>query len=136
MLRYQCTTHRCQAASGKYSAALLGKAHTGIRYDQPNAVEAAFLEMFEECAPASFVFLGAFADAEYLLIVVAVHTDRHQQRHVAHLASPAALEHDAIEVDVGMLAIDRSIAPGLDRAVDLLVQVRHRRRRHPRAPQC
>ena len=32
--------------------------------------------MFEKCAPASFVLLGAFADAEYLPITVAVHTDR------------------------------------------------------------
>jgi hypothetical protein len=28
----------------------LGKTHTGIGYDQPNAVEAALLEMCEECA--------------------------------------------------------------------------------------
>ena len=34
-----------------------------------------------------------------------------------------------------MLALDRPVAPGLDRPVDLLVQVRHRRWRHPRAPQ-
>ena len=34
-----------------------------------------------------------------------------------------------------MLAFDRPIAPGLDRAVDLLIQVRHRRRRHPPTPQ-
>ena len=34
-----------------------------------------------------------------------------------------------------MLALDRPIAPGFDGCVDLLVQVRHGRGRHPRAPQ-
>jgi hypothetical protein len=84
--------------------------------------------MFEERAPACLVLLGALADAENLPITLAVYPDRHQQRHVAHLASPAALEDDAIEVDVGMLAIDRSIAPSLNRPINLLVQVRHCRR--------
>jgi hypothetical protein len=69
----------------------LGKAHTGIGYDQPNAVEAAFLEMCEECAPASLVLLGAFTDAENLPITLIVHTDRDKQGDVADLAGPAAL---------------------------------------------
>src|SRR5262245_28241065 len=34
-----------------------------------------------------------------------------------------------------MLARDRLIAPGVDRCVDLLVEVRDRRRRYPCAPQ-
>src|SRR5262249_31389193 len=51
-------------------------------------------------------------------------------------AGPAALEHDAIEINIRVLALDRTIAPRLDRPVDLLVKVRHRRGRHPRAPQC
>ena len=93
------------------------------------------LEMFEEGAPARLVLLGALADAQNLPITLAVHPNRHQQRHIADLTGPAALEHDAIQVDVGMLALDRPIAPRLDRAIDLLVEVRHRRRRHPRAPQ-
>jgi hypothetical protein len=32
---------------------------------------------------------------------LAVHPDRHQQRYVANLAGPAALEHDAVQVNVG-----------------------------------
>jgi len=79
--------------------------------------------VFEERAPARLVLLGAFADAENLAITVVVYTDRHQQRDVAHLAGPAALEHDAVQVHVGMLDLDRPIAPGLDRSVDLLVQL-------------
>ena len=79
--------------------------------------------MLEEAAPARFVLLGAFADAENLPITLAIHPDRHQQRYVANLAGPAALEHDAVQVNVGMLAFNRPIAPCLDRAVDLLVEV-------------
>jgi predicted alpha/beta-hydrolase family hydrolase len=36
-----------------------------------------------------------------LPITPAVHPDRHQQRHVADLAGPTALEHDAVEINVG-----------------------------------
>jgi hypothetical protein len=51
----------------------------------------ALLEVFEESAPASPVFLGSFADAEYLLVTLAVHTDRDKQRDVADIARPTAL---------------------------------------------
>jgi hypothetical protein len=77
----------------------LRQPHTGIGYDQPDTLEAATLELLEEAAPARLVFLGPFADAENLPITFAVHADRHQQRHVAHLTSPAALEHNAVQVD-------------------------------------
>src|SRR4029077_20899835 len=88
----------------------------------------------EEAAPARFVLFGAFADAKNLSIPIAVHSDRHQQRDVTALAGPAALEHDAVEVHVRMLAFDRPVAPRLYSSVNLLVEVRHRRRRHARAP--
>jgi hypothetical protein len=60
-------------------------------------------------------------------ISLVVDADRNKQRHVAHLAGRAALKHDAVEIHVGMLALDRAVTPRLDRAVDLLVQGRHRR---------
>jgi hypothetical protein len=63
--------------------------------------------MLEEAAPARLVLLGAFADAENLPIPIVVDANRNQQRHVAHLAGPAALKHDAVEIHVGMLALDR-----------------------------
>ena len=78
--------------------------------------------MGQEGAPAGLVLLGALEDAEDLAIAIGIDRDRHQQRHVAHLASPAALEHDAVQIDIGMLAVDRPVPPGLDLAVDLLVQ--------------
>ena len=66
----------------------------GLRAD---TLQPAFLEMLED-----------------------VHADRNQQRDVAHLAGPTALEHDAVKINIGVLALDRTIAPGLDRPVDLL----------------
>src|SRR5271169_4106168 len=54
---------------------------------------------------------------------------------IADLAGPTALEYDAVEINVGVLTVDRSITPSLDRSVDLLVQLRYRRWRHSRAPQ-
>ena len=77
----------------------------------------------DQPARARLVLLGAVSDAQNLPITLTVHPDRHQRRHVADLAGPAALEHDAVQVVVGMLAFDRPVAPRLDRAVELLVQV-------------
>src|SRR3974377_2106285 len=108
----------------------LGQAWTGIGYDQQHAVEPTLLEVCEEGAPASPVFLGAFADAKNLPVTLAVHTDRDKQ--LADLV--AGLELNAVQVNVTMTAFDRPIAPGLDRPVNFLVQLRAGRWRHPRAP--
>jgi hypothetical protein len=39
----------------------------------------------------------------------------------ADLVGPAVLEHDAVEIHVGMLALDRPLAPGLNRSVIFLL---------------
>src|SRR5262249_36537 len=102
--------------------------------DQPDTLQPAFLEMLEELAPATLVLLRPLANAENLPIAALVHADCNQQRDVADLAGPAALEHDAIEINIRVLALDRTIAPGLDCPVDLLVHVRHRPAPHPHPP--
>src|SRR5262245_22658848 len=102
----------------------LGQPNAGIRGDQPDTLQPAVLEMLEERAPATLVLLRPLANAENFPITALVYADRNQQRDVAHLAGPAALEHDAIEINIRVLALDRTIAPGLDRPVDLLVDVR------------
>src|SRR5215813_7905222 len=86
--------------------------------------------MLEERAPARLILLRPLANAKNLPITALVHADRHQQRDVAHLARPAALEHDAVEIEIGMLALDRLVPPRLDLAVDLLVEVGNRARAH------
>src|SRR5215467_3515149 len=128
-------THLCQTV-WKELRGTLGKPNAGIRGDQPDTLQSAFLEMLEERAPARLILLRPLANAKNLPITALVHADRNQQRDVAHLARPAALEHDAVEINIRVVALDRTIAPRLDRPVDLLVQVRHGRGRHPRAPQC
>jgi len=75
--------------------------------------------MLEERAPALLISLRPLANAENLPITALVHADRNQQRDVAHLAGLAALEHDAVEKGIRVVALDRTIAPRLDRPVDL-----------------
>jgi hypothetical protein len=58
---------------------------------------------------ARLVLLRPFANAKNLSITLVIHPDRYQQRHVADLARPAALEHEAVEVNIGVLAFDRSL---------------------------
>src|SRR5215831_6011769 len=129
-LRYQCTNDAALPRRlGEELDDAFGEPHTGVGDDQPDAMEAAALEVLEERAPACLVLFGPFADTENLPITLAIHGDRHQQRHVANLARPTALEHDAVQVDVRVLALDQPVAPGLDGPVDLLVEVRHCRGR-------
>jgi hypothetical protein len=94
---------------GKELGNALGKSDTGIGDDQPDAVQATLFEMFEESTPASLVLLGALADAENLPITLAVHADCQQQRDVANFAGTAALEYNAVQVNIRVLALDRPI---------------------------
>jgi hypothetical protein len=98
MLRYQCTMHRCQAAWGKNSAALS---------ESPRQASEMISRTPLLGTSSSSPCPHALADAENLPITLAVHADRHQKRHIANLAGPAALEHDAIEINIGVLALDR-----------------------------
>src|SRR5262249_49971947 len=136
MLRYQCTTHLCQAASGKNSAALSASPMQASEVISRIPFNPRSLRCLRKLAPATLVLLRPLANAENLPIAALVHADCNMQRDVAHLAGPAALEHDAVEINIRVVALDRTIAPRLDRPVDLLVEVGHRRRRHPRPPQC
>src|SRR3974377_358129 len=91
--------------------------------------------MAKKRRPARLVFLGALTDAQDLAKSFRIDRAGHQQADVTDLARPAALHDYAIQVKVRMLAFDAPVPPGLDLGVDLLVQVRHRTRAHPRAPQ-
>jgi Resolvase, N terminal domain len=73
-------TQRCQAASGKYSAALR-QPQAGIGDDQPNTFQGSFLEVLEECAPALVVLLGPFTDAQNLPITPVVRRPQLTARH-------------------------------------------------------
>jgi len=76
----------------------LSKPNAGIRCDQPDTLQPAFLEVLEERAPTRLILLRPLADAENLPITALVHADRNQQRDVAHLSGPTAFEHDAVEI--------------------------------------
>jgi hypothetical protein len=97
-----------------------------VRDDQLHAAQAPVDQVAQEGRPAGLVLLGALADAEDLAVALGIDGARHQQRDVAHLARPGPLHDDPVEVEVGMLALDRPVPPFLDLGVDLLVEVRHR----------
>src|SRR6516165_1273395 len=134
MLRYQCTTHLCQTVSGKNSAALSASPMQASEVISWMPFNPRSLRCLRNALQPAF--LRPLANAEDLPIATLIHADRNQQRDAAHLAGPAALEHDAVEVNIRVRALDRPIAPGFDRCVDLLVQVRRGQGRHPRAPRA
>jgi site-specific DNA recombinase len=90
---------------------------------QPQAAQAARLQVPQEGAPALRVLLGALRHPQDLAVPVGAHADGHQHGDVLDLAAPGALQPDAVEVDVGVLPLDGAAAPRLDLAVDLLVQL-------------
>ena len=85
--------------------------------------------------PARLVLLGALADPQDLPVALGIHRARHQQRDIAHLARPGPLHHDAVQVQIRVIALDRPVPPRLDLGVDLLVEIGHRAGTDPRAPQ-
>ena len=101
-----------------------------------HAFQAALLHLAQEVGPARLVFLRALAYREDLAIAGLRDPDRHQHGDVLHLAAPRSLQPQTIEEDIRKLAHQRLLAPLLDLAVDLLVQIAHRRGAHPRAPQA
>ena len=113
----------------------LHQALAGIGDDKLDARQPAGLEVLQEAAPARLVLLSALHDAQDLPVTLRVDRDRHQQRDIAHLSGPAALQDDPVQINIGMSALDRPVPPGLDLPVDLLVEVGYRCRAHSRAPQ-
>src|ERR1700729_589588 len=121
---------------GQILRGTLHQASAGVGDDQLHAVEAAVDEVAQECRPPGLVLLGALADAQNLPKTLRIDGAGHQQRDIADFASPGPLHHDAIEIKVRMFAFDAPVPPRLDLGIDLLVEVRHRARAHPRAPQA
>jgi len=104
-----------QAASRKNSAALSASPMQASEVISRTPFNPRSLRLLEERAPARLILLRPLANAENLPITALVHADCNQQRDVAHLAGPAALEHDAVEINIRVVARDRTIAPRLDR---------------------
>ena len=90
----------------------------GIGDDELHAVEAAIDQVAQECRPALLVLLVAFADAQNLSKTFGIDGTGHQQRNIANLAGPSPLHHDAVEIQIRMLAFDAPIPPRLDFGVD------------------
>ena len=93
-------------------------------------------EVPQKRCPTDLVFLRAFRHRQYFAKSLAIYAHRHQQRNIAHLATPAALQPQTIEEHLCMVALDRPVAPRLDLRIDLLVQLAHRARADPRPPKA
>ena len=94
-----------------------------VRGEQAHTLQAALLQAFQERFPALLALARAFRRAEDFAVAVAVHAYGHKHRHAGHFAAPAALQVDAVHEHVGVFAGERPVAPLLDLAVHLLVQV-------------
>ena len=103
-------------------AQALDQTATGVRDDEFDTLQAAVLQVLEKGAPASFVFLRAFADTQDCPEAFLIDTNGDQHRDVSDFAGPGAFEDQAVEVNVGMTALDRLVAPSLNPLVDLLVE--------------
>ena len=90
--------------------------HAGglIAGEHAHAAKAARLQPRQEGAPALLGFREALGAADDLAVSVLVHADRHHDRHVLVGASPAALQVDAVDVDVRVFAGQRPAPPLVD----------------------
>ena len=93
--------------------------------DYADAAQAARFQPRQEIAPA-FRRLGeALGAADHLAVAVVVHADGDYDGDVLVGAAPAALQVDAVDIDVWVLAVQRPAPPFLDRLEGLVVGVRH-----------
>ena len=79
--------------------------------------------MSQEVRPTGLVFFGSFTNTENLAVAMLIYANGYQYGNVAYFATPGALQDDAVQIDIGMFASDRPIAPFIDLGVDLLVEV-------------
>ena len=84
----------------------LDKASAGVGNDQLHALEAAVDQMAQKRRPARFVLLGALADAQDLAKSLRIDGAGDPQRDVTNFTGPTALHHDAVEVEIRVLALD------------------------------
>ena len=74
------------------------QAQTLVRYDQLDTLKAPVLETSEKTAPAGLILLTALSNTQNVPKPISAYANRHQDRYVANLSSPAAFEANAIQI--------------------------------------
>lgn len=111
--------------------------HAGglVAGEHAHAAKAARLQPRQEAAPALLGLREALGAADDLAVSVLVRVDCHHHRHVLVGAAPAALQVDAVDVDVRVFAGQRPAPPLVGRFERLVVEIGDRAGGDARAPQ-
>ena len=106
-----------------------------VRSEQPYAIQAAFPETYKEATPAFLAFACPLACAEYFPVAVFGYPYRDEHRDACHFATPAALQVDPVNEDIGIFPGERTVAPLFYFSIHLLVQAADGRGADTRTPQ-
>ena len=111
--------------------------HAGglVAHEHANAAQPARFQPRQEIAPALGRLGEALGAPDHLAVAVLVHADGDHDGDVLVGAAPAALQVDAVDVDVRVFAGQGPAPPLLDRLESLVVEVRDRAGGNARAPQ-
>ena len=75
-----------------------------VRREEPNTLQATFLEAYKETSPTFLALASTLAGPENLAIAVLGDTDGDKYRDAGHFTAPAALEADSVHEHIGIFA--------------------------------
>lgn len=86
-------------------------------------INLAVFQVTQKTRLARLVLFAAFHNAQNPAITVLTYADRHQNRGILYFTTRAALQDHPIQIDIGMITLDRPVTPRLVLFVDPLVEL-------------